>query len=379
MLCYHTIPYSSLINTRNQGKYVLYAHVPTNIGNIMNASSQARTSAGPSNEKETTVTTTTQKEKVQQLNVKEGEPQEEEEETHQSAYRYKSPHVQRDTVTDVKQWCGEMRQLLEKEQEEEQNEAALGIQKYGAAQLEKAGAALTKLELVNVETGLFGRVVVTLQRQSTHGAASDSARDFPPNKFTTGDIAGLSFMNSSALGKTGQPDISGVITKIGPTSISIALDEKDDDPRECKKSNQATDDNRGLKVEDLVSTTKLRDGDEEATFRVDLLANDSTFSRLKAALNSLENGQHRDAGRIVDLMFQDATSSSFSKRIEDDLKDTPSADTGTSDLRKIKKFQPNRSLNESQEQAISRALRAPSLFMIHGPPGTGKTTTVVCF
>ena len=37
----------------------------------------------------------------------------------------------------------------------------------------------------------------------------------------------------------------------------------------------------------------------------------------------------------------------------------------------------NRRLNEGQRLAVSRALNASPLALIHGPPGTGKTTAVV--
>ena len=37
----------------------------------------------------------------------------------------------------------------------------------------------------------------------------------------------------------------------------------------------------------------------------------------------------------------------------------------------------NQGLNDSQREAIYRCLASTDVSMIHGPPGTGKTTTVV--
>ncbi len=37
----------------------------------------------------------------------------------------------------------------------------------------------------------------------------------------------------------------------------------------------------------------------------------------------------------------------------------------------------NKNLNENQQKAVLFALSQPDVAVIHGPPGTGKTTTVV--
>jgi ATP-dependent RNA/DNA helicase IGHMBP2 len=39
----------------------------------------------------------------------------------------------------------------------------------------------------------------------------------------------------------------------------------------------------------------------------------------------------------------------------------------------------NKGLNDSQHEAIKKCLASRDVSMIHGPPGTGKTTTVVEF
>ena len=45
---------------------------------------------------------------------------------------------------------------------------------------------------------------------------------------------------------------------------------------------------------------------------------------------------------------------------------------------KVETHQPlNKNLNDSQNQAVAFALSANDVAIIHGPPGTGKTTTLV--
>ncbi len=89
--------------------------------------------------------------------------------------------------------------------------------------------------------------------------------------------------------------------------------------------------------------------------RIDLFCNDVTFQRMKEALSAVK------AGRSV-----------FSTSV---LLGMSAGKIRTHKHMKIKFF--NRKLNESQRLAVVRALTTKPLFLIHGPPGTGKTTTCV--
>jgi predicted DNA helicase len=90
--------------------------------------------------------------------------------------------------------------------------------------------------------------------------------------------------------------------------------------------------------------------------RVDLYVNDITYQRMKTALEDLEEAE----GRLLDLR-------SVITGDKDPAKSRETAiDTWYND-----------ELNESQRQAVRRALGADEFHLIHGLPGTGKTTTVV--
>ena len=90
--------------------------------------------------------------------------------------------------------------------------------------------------------------------------------------------------------------------------------------------------------------------------RMDLYVNDITYQRMKGALTKL-----RDAdGRLGEL--RKIITGIESPKIPEPVE--------------IKQWF-NRNLNDSQKSAVANSLGAEDFHLIHGPPGTGKTTTVI--
>ena len=89
-------------------------------------------------------------------------------------------------------------------------------------------------------------------------------------------------------------------------------------------------------------------------WRVDLFVNDITFKRMKQTLELFEEGKSEYPQEVI-LGKENAPV---------EVKEE-----------EIKPF--NENLNEYQIEAVKRALGSQPLFLIHGPPGTGKTTTLV--
>ncbi|XP_015691310.1 DNA-binding protein SMUBP-2 isoform X2 [Oryza brachyantha] len=146
----------------------------------------------------------------------------------------------------------------------------------------------------------------------------------PPHKFGTHDVVALkpnkADAGSAALGQ-------GVVYRLKDSSITVAFDDIPED---------------GL----------------NSPLRLEKLANEVTYRRMKDALIQLSKAiQTGPSANLVPVLFGESPPMS------------------TKDAGKFSPF--NKNLDESQKDAISKALRSRDVFLLHGPPGTGKTTTVI--
>jgi len=120
--------------------------------------------------------------------------------------------------------------------------------------------------------------------------------------------------------------------------------------RVSPKNPQATVYEKGKRY--LVLAFKTKPPDFKGGIRIDLYANDITFQRMLDALRHLRSGE---AKWLVELLL--------GKR-----------EPEVSKLG-VERFH-NRRLNPFQREAVELVLGS-EIFLIHGPPGTGKTTTLV--
>lgn len=139
--------------------------------------------------------------------------------------------------------------------------------------------------------------------------------------------------NAPAKG-AGQRGERGVVFRVSDTVITVVID--DSSPKE--------EDSR-------------LDLDLPNSIRLVKLANETTYDRMELALKQLEDRLESPTPIIDCLLGRAPPKWAEDKSLEPDI------------------FI-NDKLNESQKQALAFAMRAQHLALIHGPPGTGKTTAL---
>ena len=129
--------------------------------------------------------------------------------------------------------------------------------------------------------------------------------------------------------------ITGTVTKVGQQSISIAIDN------------------------DIETVEENENLNENSKFKIIKLANEITHKRIKTALVALKEDKsiNERSSKLADILF-------LGRELERTQFDA--------DLNYF-----NANLDESQRAAVRFTFEQKDLAIIHGPPGTGKTTTLV--
>ncbi|RUS87677.1 hypothetical protein EGW08_004518 [Elysia chlorotica] len=215
--------------------------------------------------------------------------------------------------------------LLDKEREAEIQETQTLFERLSAKELERKGVCLRKLQLRSHRSGLYGRMVAVFEPEAKH-RGKNVKQELPSSNITPGDIVGVGLTSSDP---TEKPLTSGIVLQVSAFNISVAFDESQD----------------------------ILDLDDTASYKLTKLANDVTYRRLKGNLNDLLKYRDGPARRLIDTLF---------------CLQEISGPGGEFSFKFV-----NERLDESQREAVKFALTQREVAIIHGPPGTGKTTTVV--
>ncbi len=103
-------------------------------------------------------------------------------------------------------------------------------------------------------------------------------------------------------------------------------------------------------------TDELPDWSRDGKLGIDLLFDDNSYDEMQYALRlATKLAEKKEEGRLISILTGNAVPGFSPRSLPVDLP----------------------SLNTSQQQAVDHILAADELAIVHGPPGTGKTTTLV--
>lgn len=230
------------------------------------------------------------------------------------------------------EFVARMHRLITLEHEAEKAEAEDMLAKTDATVAQRKGVVLLNVKVEDVESGLLGKTLLTLARRAKCSAQENV---LPAHTLSQHDIVRIR-PNKSDGSRAGFV-VEGVVYRIRDTSITVAVDVlPDDDSFLC------------------------------IPLKVEKLANYVTYRRLSSTLDTISKVGH--ACRIKEVVFE-------GKKPEYDTHQQGGEQQG---LQSSSGWTPiHTHLDQSQKDAVSKALCSRDVVLIHGPPGTGKTTTLV--
>ncbi|KAE8330042.1 P-loop containing nucleoside triphosphate hydrolase protein [Aspergillus sergii] len=226
--------------------------------------------------------------------------------------------------------------------------------------LQATGYALTGIVLSQCRTGLGGRVVgefgadAAVSTKNTDGHGKDGEPQLGAHGIRVGDVVRVNEIGSSTkkvskdkASKDGKPASTGppkgpegVVTRVGERSVWVAFGQQGGGGR-SKEDDEAIEELWGKKLW-LIK-----------------LANDVTYRRMRQTMEKMGKITESDYTHFMRVAFGHTTP-------------LPPDYEAVGDV----EFN-DPSLNDSQKEAIRFALASRDIALIHGPPGTGKTHTLI--
>ncbi|CCE85436.1 Piso0_005032 [Millerozyma farinosa CBS 7064] len=247
------------------------------------------------------------------------------------------------------QFVSGFKQLVDIEQKADALLTNEYLNKYSPKKLQKYGLAATNLVVKNARNGLGGNTVLELCLDS---AVKAEDQELDSGDLKVGDIVRVEKMKSSQEQSSSQSKdskqedemnsyLDAVITKITSSVINVAVSEN----------------NSGESIINLYNNTQ----NEQKVWLVKL-SNSVTYKRMISTLNKLgEVDIASSPNQVIQYLLGFRT--------------LDKTDVGIQKLKDKDFF--NQSLNESQKEAINFSLFESPFSIIHGPPGTGKTYTLI--
>ncbi|KDN52417.1 P-loop containing nucleoside triphosphate hydrolase protein [Tilletiaria anomala UBC 951] len=292
--------------------------------------------------------------------------------------------------------------LLQAECDAEHTSQQLLLSAFPPKVLAQNGLALLHLNVRDVQES-WGATLVELVMSPAHHTDTSA---FPPHTFRPGDIAELQDESQKHNRIKPSKPLSAVIYRVHENKIVVALKV----PPSSYSDRRAQDGQTDASISQNSKPAKLKQGSAapngsnnlnahtaipSGPLRLVKLANDATYDRMKAAMISLadicgvKNGE--DDPSVCQAVAAEAEEKTHIGRVPRGPTQLMRAllamapfDSRERCVKRGRKLQqplpiepPFQKLNSSQIEAIQQADLVLPFHIIHGPPGTGKTTTVV--
>jgi ATP-dependent RNA/DNA helicase IGHMBP2 len=216
----------------------------------------------------------------------------------------------------VQEELSQVQTLLRMEQEEDLEQYKLKSAKSPIAERKRSGLCWYPITITKTEIGFGGKVVVEIERTG--------GRD-QLHLFQTGKAASI-FTNAKNDQGHNSTQLSGVIMTLRRNKLTLATNKED-----------------------------LPDWIEEGKLGIDLTFDEMSYREMEIALKKVMEAEGTKLAYLREVLYG-TQPPTFKANIP---------------------FRPIPHLNDSQNQAINNIEAARDVAIIHGPPGTGKTTTLV--
>jgi superfamily I DNA and/or RNA helicase len=217
-----------------------------------------------------------------------------------------------------------VRALMQLEQKEDQAQFQLKNASASIKERRRRGLTWYPVTITQEDIGFGGKVVLELERPATR-------QDL--HLFQVGKNACV-FSNAPGYSGPDRPVLSGVVTSVRRNKLLLATTKET--------------------LPDWVLDGSTLNG---STLGIDLTFDEVSYREMNQALSAVMLAKDNRLAELRDVLLG-AKAASFREHQADDL------------------FYPS-TLNDSQLVAVRHVISAQDVAIIHGPPGTGKTTTLV--